>query len=171
MPESTRDSLFAAWVKRFHPLLIRIAKAYAATPSDQDDLAQEILLQLWLSLSRFRGDATEITWVYRVSLNTALTWRRSQTRRRKHIPITLVDPDGLEAGNRPSPSDNTAAPLYDAIRQILPADASVILMHLDGLPHDQIADVLGITSNHVAVRIHRTKKKLAQLLKGLDDDV
>ncbi len=171
MSENTKNQLFAAWLSRFQPLVIRIAKAYAATQEDQDDLAQEILLQLWLSIPRFRGNATETTWIYRVSLNTVLAWRRGQVRQRKRFPIALVDPARLQARGRPLPQDNTVRQLYSAIRQLPPADTSVILMYLDGLSYDQMAEVLGITSNNVGVRIHRSKKKLAGLLKGLGDDI
>ena len=171
MREDARDQLFAAWLNRFWALVKRIAQAYAAKPEDQDDLAQEILLQLWLSTSRFQGNAREITWVYRVSLNTALVWRRGQLRRRKRFRIALVDPARLRARDCPVPQDNAVRQLYCAIRQLPPADSSVILMHLDGLSYDQMAEVLGITSNSVGVRIHRAKKTLAELLKGVGDDI
>ncbi len=171
MPENAKNQLFAAWLDRFQPLVIRIAKAYAATQDDQDDLAQEILLQLWLSIPRFRGNSAETTWIYRVALNTALAWRRGQIRRRKRFPIALVDPARLQAKDHQFPQDNTIRHLYAAIRQLLPADTSVMLMHLDGLTYEQMAEVLGITVTNVGVRIHRAKEKLAGLLKGLDDGI
>jgi RNA polymerase sigma-70 factor (ECF subfamily) len=171
MRETEKDQLFAAWLKRFWPLVVRIAKAYTTRREDQDDLAQEILLQLWRSIPRFRGDAGETTWVYRVSLNTAMAWLRGHVRRRKRLPIALVDPDRLEARDLPEIGDGIVRELYRAIRQLGPADSSVILMHLDGLSYDQMAEVLDITPNNVGVRIHRVRAKLAALMKGLADDI
>ncbi len=171
MAKNTQSKLFAAWLSRFQPLIIRIAKAHTANQEDQDDLIQEILLQLWSSIPRFRGDASETTWIYRVSLNTAMVWRRGQVCRRKRLPIALVDPARLQWRDHSLVHDDTVKQLYRAIRQLPSADSSVMLMHLDGLSYDEMAEVLGITSNNVGVRIHRAKKKLGELLKGLGDDI
>ncbi len=171
MPEKAKNKLFADWQSRFHPLIIRIAKAYADSADDQKDLAQEIFLQLWRSIPRFRGNSAETTWIYRVALNTSLAWRRGQIRRRKRFPISLIDPSELQARDHTLGPDNIVRQLYAAIRQLPPADTSVMLMHLDGLAYEQMAEVLGITVSNVGVRIHRAKAKLAELLKGLNDEI
>jgi len=77
----------------------------------------------------------------------------------------------LQARDHKIPHDDTVEQLYGAIRQLPLIDSAVLLMHLDDLSYDEIADVPGITSNNVGVRIHRAKRKLAKLLKGLEDDI
>jgi len=162
---------FLIWFDNHLPLIVRAAKTYAADREDQDDLVQEILLQLWSSIPRFRGDAAETTWIYRVALNTALAWTRGQTRRRKRLKITLRETCQLPSTADEAIEDDVIAQLYDAIRQLPPADRSVVLMQLEGLSYDDMADVLGLTRNHVGVRLTRAKKKLAASLKGLIDDL
>src|SRR5947209_641912 len=72
MPDERSDSGFLGWLDRHGPAVLKVARAYTRTAADGQDLAQEILLQLWRSAPGFRGEAGEATWVYRVALNTAL---------------------------------------------------------------------------------------------------
>ena len=68
-----REALFTGWLQEHCGIVHKIVRAYAREPADQADLHQEILLQLWRSLPAFRDEAKPSTWIYRVSLNTALT--------------------------------------------------------------------------------------------------
>jgi RNA polymerase sigma-70 factor (ECF subfamily) len=72
---------FRQWLGEHTGLLVKVARSFAEGPADQDDLFQEILLQVWLSLPNFRDDSKPTTWLYRVALNTALAWKRSEKKR------------------------------------------------------------------------------------------
>src|SRR5215467_7080382 len=76
-----RERLFRHWLAEHAGLMWKVVHAFAATAQDQEDLLQEISLQLWSSLPAFRGEAKENTWIYRVSFNTALVWKRDEKRR------------------------------------------------------------------------------------------
>ena len=123
-------------------------------------------MQLWASIPAFRGDARETTWVYRISLNVAMNWRRGQFRRRRRLPLSLIDPSELPAAQSAEYTE-AVDKLYTAIRRLHVTDSSV----LDGLSYGQIASVLGCTSNNVGVRLSRAKKRLAKMLEGLADDL
>jgi RNA polymerase sigma-70 factor, ECF subfamily len=69
-------SLFQSWLIEHKGVVVKVARAYTLTTEDCQDLAQEILLQVWRSLPQFQGRASASTWLYRVALNTALSWRR-----------------------------------------------------------------------------------------------
>ncbi|MFK8111247.1 MAG: RNA polymerase sigma factor [Rubripirellula sp.] len=84
-----KQSTFDELLERNRGRLAAIARAY--THTDADDLLQEILLQIWRSLSSFKGLSSIDTWVYRVALSTALTWQRSQSRRKNRIPSETSD--------------------------------------------------------------------------------
>jgi RNA polymerase sigma-70 factor (ECF subfamily) len=170
MDEHRRSQIFAEWLDRHRGLVARVARVYADTLADQDDVAQEILMQLWASIPAFRGDARETTWVYRISLNVAMNWRRGQFRRRRRLPLSLIDPSELPAAQSAEYTE-AVDKLYIAIRRLHAADSSVLLMHLDGLSYGQIASVLGCTSNNVGVRLSRAKKRLAKMLEGLADEL
>ena len=84
-----RSTLFQAWLGAHRGIVVKIARSFAFAAADIDDLQQEMLLQLWISLDGFAGQAKPTTWIYRVCLNTALTWRRSSSRRERALAPTI----------------------------------------------------------------------------------
>jgi len=167
MTPHEQESIFRRWLSAHQGLLRRVVKSFAATSEDQEDLLQEILLQAWISLPGFRGDSKETTWLYRLAFNTAMVWQRKEQRRRvKHEAFSSL------IGEEPTPPDGTADALierlYEAIRALPKPEASLALMHLDGLSYREMGEVLGISENHVGVRLHRIRKQLAEQLKGLE---
>jgi RNA polymerase sigma factor (sigma-70 family) len=83
---------FRQWLGEHKGLLVKVVRAFAEGPADQDDLFQEVLLQVWLSLPNFRDDSKPTTWLYRVALNTALAWKRSEKKRRgRQGPLPISD--------------------------------------------------------------------------------
>src|SRR4051812_47194449 len=80
-----RETRFNAWLTEHRGIIHKIARAYEAGAANQADLRQEMALQLWSSLPAFREEAKPSTWVYRVCLNTALSWRRAVARRERRI--------------------------------------------------------------------------------------
>jgi RNA polymerase sigma-70 factor (ECF subfamily) len=164
------ETIFKQWFGEHQGLLYRVARAYGNTAEDQDDLFQEICLQLWLSIPRFEGKAKVSTWIYRVALNTALVWNRSEKNRRKHRDRFITVAPQQRAGDS-QPSQEIIERLYEAVRKLPKVDTSVVLMHLDGLGYDEMAEILGISESNVGVKLNRAKKQLAQLLGGLIDDV
>lgn len=95
--------------------------------------------------------------------------------KKKHRRKMLLDFEQItntqNPGPEPGPDGQVMDQLYEAIRTLSKIDSSILLMHLDGLTYQQIADILGISANHVGVKINRAKKLLAQQLKGLIDDI
>ena len=81
-PTQDQPALFKTWLEEDAGLLYKVAYAFAPTAADRADLTQEILLQLWISMARFKGQSKASTWIYRLALNTALAWKR----KRKGIP-------------------------------------------------------------------------------------
>ncbi len=147
----------------------KVVRAFTATPADAEDLLQEIALQLWRSLPAFRGDAKESTWIYRVAFNTALVWKRVEKRRQaKHEKFFELNgaPESSPAHPEQARNEELVQQLYGAIRQLPKLDASLALMHLDGLSYREMSEVLGITESNVGVKLNRIRKQLAEMLKG-----
>ena len=138
-----------------------IARAYA--DSDLDDLLQEILLQIWRSLATFEGRSTIDTWCYRVALSTALTWRRSQTRRGKRIPLETSD---LREVTASADGHDSVKLLEKFLKTISKNDRASVLLYLDDLSGSEMAEVMGISEGNIRVRIHRIKEKLVQWRVG-----
>jgi len=163
------ETTFKQWLDEHKGLLYRVVRAYGDTAEDQDDLFQEICLQMWLSIPRFESKAKVSTWIYRVALNTAMVWNRGEKNRRKHRErfITFVPQQTIDSQS----SQEIIERLYEAIRKLPKVDASIVLMHLDGLAYSEMTEILGISENNVGVKLNRAKKQLAHLLGGLIDDV
>ena len=133
---------------------------YVQRPDDRDDLFQEITLQAWKSYPRFKGNARFSTWLYRVALNTAITYYRKQ----KRNPITHSDITGYEIPEAPiDPTDAQFQLMYKAIGELSEVDKALVLLYLEDYPYDDIAQMMGITPNHVAVKMNRIKSKLQSI--------
>lgn len=168
MSGELQETIFKRWLQDHSGTVMKVARAYSATPEDCQDLIQEILLQAWCSIPQFRGEASEHTWVYRVALNTALAWHRREHRRReRQQPL-------FETADLPVPSANSAEQcqhqeiverLYAAIHQLPKADVAIVLLYLDDLNYREIAEVLGLSESNVGVKLTRARKALGELMK------
>jgi RNA polymerase sigma-70 factor (ECF subfamily) len=163
------ETLFREWLAEHRGAVLKVARAYTVTPEDCQDLAQEIFLQVWRSLPRFRGEAGSTTWCYRVALNTALGWHRKE-RLRQTLQRPLPDVENLPAPARQTAERDLVERLYAAIRRLPGADAALLLLHLDGLSYRQMAEVLGVSEGNVGVKLNRAKKALSDLMKEQTHD-
>lgn len=162
----SRKQKLQRWYRDHRGLLVKVARTYAPRPSDQEDLIQETLLQLWRALPDFRNQCRESTFIYRVALNVALQWRRRQARRPAEegwaeIPQTLASGDGNRTETRARLTE-----LYRAIHSLPDVDRALVLLHLEGLSHREIGEILGLTENHIGVKLHRARRRLARELEG-----
>jgi RNA polymerase sigma-70 factor, ECF subfamily len=161
------EAVFKRWVTEHAGLVFKVARAFAHSEADRADLVQDIFVQLWRSLPRFEEKAKASTWIYRVALNTALAWRRSEKKRHathslefaiEELPAAADDARAIERGE-------IVARLYAAIRQLPEADAALVLLYLDDLSYREMAAVLGISEGNVGVRLNRARKALGELMK------
>src|SRR5208282_550115 len=169
MTAQEQETTFRRWLDEHLGMMLKVVRGCAASPQDQDDLFQDVLLQLWSSIPAFRREAKETTWIYRVAFNTALAWRRGERRRRegqekllKFEPPPVTPPDQSDS----LAQQEVVARLYAAIRQLPKVEASLALMHLDGLSYQEMAEVLGVSENYIGVKLNRVRKQLAEQLKG-----
>lgn len=141
-------------------IVYKVIRLYVNHPEDEQDLFQEIHLQAWRSFERFNGLSKFSTWLYRVSLNTVLTFKRR---------AVLVKPaESLEhigGTHEPHTRTDESEALYQAIRGLSEIDRMIITLHLDGYENEEIAEISGLTKNNVAVKLHRIKESLTKKLK------
>jgi RNA polymerase sigma-70 factor (ECF subfamily) len=174
MTAQEQETIFRRWLAAHLGLILKVVRGCAAAPQDQDDLFQDVCLQVWQSIPAFRGEARETTWIYRVAFNTALAWRRGERRRREGHETFLkfdVSPQTQPSHAEALPEQEIVERLYAAIRQLTKVDASLALMHLDGLSYSEMAEVLGISENYIGVKLNRIRKQLAEQLKGVSDEL
>jgi RNA polymerase sigma-70 factor (ECF subfamily) len=133
---------------------------YANDAEEKKDLYQEVLLQAWKSWPSFRGDAKFSTWLYRICLNTILT----QKRKPQAIDYTASLETLAPAVQNGMAQKEDAVRLRQAIRKLAETDRAIISLYLDGYDNPEIGEMIGISTNHVAVKLHRIKQQLANLL-------
>lgn len=163
----SRDSAFARLLREHGPALERLVAAYERNTQDREDLMQEIVFAIWRSLPSYRGDSSERTFVFRIGHNRAMTHvSRSSTRRSRladdAVIATIPDPSADQASQLVAAEDRER--LVDAVRRLTPLVRQTVVLSLEGLSHQEIADVLGTTAGNVAVRLTRARAVLAKLL-------
>ena len=153
-----QKSVFDSWLSAYQGVLFKVVRAHAFTRHDQEDLFQEIATQVWLSVPGFEGNSAPSTWVYRVALNTAISWSRKELRRRDKTQA----PDGVAVALELRNSDPRLEWRYGQIEQLNEIDRSLTVLLLDGFSYREMAEALGISQANVGVRIHRIKAHLTR---------
>lgn len=159
---------FADWLAPHLASLRRISRAFAE-PSDQHDLMQELMLAVWSARPRFQDRSATATFVYRVAHNTALTWKRGETRRRRRREAIEAEMALRAEHQAAEPEAGLLERLYTAIRTLPPLDRSLILMSLDGLAYAEIARLQGLSETNVGARLTRIRQRIATLVEDRDD--
>ena len=159
-----REPLYEQVANTYGGLLARLAAGYEADPALREDLEQEIHLQLWRSLERFRGQCRLATWIYRVAHNVGAGHIDKALRRRRTMSLVALG-DAELCDQRAGPEERTDATLalerlYGLIHKLRPLDRQVVLLYLEDLDAAAIAEVTGLTAGAVAPRVHRIKTVL-----------
>lgn len=147
--------------------MYRICCSYTKEPDDPRDLYQEVVLNLWKSLSSFRNESSIDTWIYRITVNICLRTRNTYNNKNKFfVKLESIHFRKPEEPSVVSEENELYQKLSEAIKKLDEAYKSIILLHLEGLSHKSIGEILGLSENHVAVRIKRAKSSLQILMKS-----
>src|SRR3954465_13376018 len=155
------------WLGEHGSSVMKVARAYTLTSEECQDLAQEILLQAWQSLPKFARKASPATWFYRVALHTAMNWHRKDKPRRSRqqplLEVQAIVTDGSDSAEQAQQRE-TVEQLYRSIHQLPKTDAALVLLYLDELSYEEMAEVLGISESNVGIKLNRAKKALGILM-------
>ena len=154
------EELFEITLNRYEAMIRRVCKSYSNEYVEADDLYQEVMVSLLLGLKSFRGRSALSTWVYRVTLNSCISFLRrdavrfhSKTDIEKTAEIRNEDPvyghDELDYLNY-------------LIGKLGALDKAIILMWLEERPYKEIADVTGLSVNVVGTRLSRIRNQFHQ---------
>lgn len=163
MNHQEQQEQFDHWVRDHGVILHHVANGFAEG-DDRNDLMQELLLAVWKSIPAFHNNAQPSTFVYRVSHNAALSWKRTQRNYRNRIERFQAQP-AMDASADAAPQELLER-LYSEIRKLPPVDRSLVLLMLDGLSYAQMAEIHGLSESNVGVRLHRLKQRLTDAMKG-----
>lgn len=153
--EFNRKSDFERLVMEHKSAIYSVCYMFVDTRAEADDLFQEVLINLWSNYESFRGASALRTWIYRVSINTCISYKRKK--RVKTVPLTdACDVPGED-------SRRQTEQLHQRISRLEPVDRAIVLLWLENLPYSEIASIVGITVRAVSVRLMRIKEKLKSL--------
>ncbi|NOR75955.1 MAG: sigma-70 family RNA polymerase sigma factor [Draconibacterium sp.] len=139
----------------------KVANSYCKKIVDRDDLIQEITIQLWKSWSRYDPKFKLSTWIYRISLNVAISFYR-KTYRQNTTHQSINEETTAYINDTNSDSSENIKELYLYISQLGELNKAMILLYLDKYSHEEIAFTLGISKTNVATKISRIKIQLKQ---------
>lgn len=151
---------FALLIKEHSRIINKVCYFYATDKMPFDDLRQEIYVNIWLGLNQFRGESKMSTWIYRVSVNSALMAIRSSKPRIETLSLDFgllnvsTELDDAQRENLQT--------LQSLINRLEDIEKAIILLWLDEYSYDEIAETLGMKRNTIAVKIHRIKEKLSK---------
>ncbi|GMQ31054.1 sigma-70 family RNA polymerase sigma factor [Algoriphagus confluentis] len=132
---------------------------------DQDqakDLTQEVFIQVWNNLGKFRQDATPKTWIYRITVNTCLNFLKKQKNKDQKLGEIMRDQETTEEIE--FTETDPSKMLFEAMGKLSEIDRLVTGLLLDDVPQEEIATILGITEGNLRVKIHRIKLRLKKLI-------
>lgn len=169
--DNIKEIRFRQIVEENSNRISRICSYYSKSMEDRKDMYQEILVNIWKSLDKFRGESSVSTWIYRIAVNTSLTFAGKSYRNLnlyiEQLPQgtgILWEDDELEKKQN---REFQLEELETQLNLLSIIDKALITMVLEGLSMREIADVIGLTEPNVKVKIHRIKENLKQQLNNL----
>lgn len=154
----TLETAFAQMIKEHKSTIYTVCFMFSKDSDEVNDLFQEVLINLWQGFASFEGKSKIGTWIWRVSFNTCISQERKK-KRTATIPLTM----GIDLFNDKDDDTKQVKMLYDRIHRLKPFDRAIILLWLEGMPYDEIAAIVGITTKNVSVRLYRIKEELKQM--------
>ncbi len=156
-----KETIFLSALEQHQEKLLRICTIYSEDDEDTKDLFQEVLVHIWSSMSTFRGDSAIGTWMFRIALNVCLRLKSQHTKNRNRFirldSITIANFGSAEDSEEQSEKLNS---LRRCVKQLKEGDKAVIALYLEGLAYREISTILGLSENHIAVKVRRIKSKL-----------
>lgn len=146
-------------IEQHKGILFKVAKTYCRNDEDRQDLLQEMMIQIWKSLNKYNDTFAITTWLYRISLNIAISfYRKNANRQNSNIPlieelVSIQDEISIEKQEQLSLLERFISELNDL-------DKAIMLLYLEDKSHAEIADIMGLSVTNVGTKLGRIKEKL-----------
>jgi RNA polymerase sigma-70 factor (ECF subfamily) len=158
MEKQNLETEFLEMLRNYNGIIYKVASFYTDKTTTIDDLYQDVVLNLWKSFPNFRNESQISTWIYRIALNTCVSYYRKSVRRPTSVKITQ-DIKVFEQENE------AITELYACISQLGKLERALIFLYLEDRPYKEISEIVGITTTNVSTKINRIKEKLKQIYK------
>ncbi|TVZ26575.1 RNA polymerase sigma-70 factor (ECF subfamily) [Gillisia sp. Hel_I_86] len=156
-----QKTIFLSALQENQDKLYRICSIYSVSSEDSKDLFQEVLVHIWKSMSSFKGNSSIATWMFRIALNVCLRFKSKYAKTQNRfirLDSMTISNLGSEEGNEKNNEKIIA--LRKCVKKLNEGDKAIVALYLEGLAYREISDILGLSENHIAVKIKRIKSKL-----------
>lgn len=150
---------FTKVVQEHKGTIYTVCYMFSKDSNEVADLFQEILINIWNGYDKFRGESSLITWIWRVSFNTCISYEKKKARRAKSIPLTM----DINLFDEHEEDIRQIKMLQKRIRQLGPFDRAIVLLWLEDLSYAEIGEIVGISEKNVSVRLVRIREQLKKM--------
>ncbi|MCQ2112189.1 MAG: sigma-70 family RNA polymerase sigma factor [Bacteroidaceae bacterium] len=147
---------FAEIVRQHKSSIYTVCYMFSKDEDEVADLFQEILINLWNGLGKFRGDCSMNSWLYKVALNTCLSAERKKKKLGKKVELSM-DINLYEDNDADT---KQIRQLYNRINRLGVVDRAIVLLWLDNMSYDEIGEIVGISTKNVSVKLVRIREQL-----------
>lgn len=151
---------FGELLERHRGIVFKVANTYARDPDDRADLGQEIAAQLWRAFPGYDRERMFSTWMYRVAINVAISFVRSDSHRRRHAVPLDEEMHDIAGSAREHESAAQVDALHRFIAKLEPLNRALLLLYLEERSGREIAEILGISESNVTTKINRLKQRI-----------
>ena len=149
---------FSAMVRQNKSTIFTVCYMFSKDQDEVNDLFQEVLIRLWQGFANYKGSSDVKTWIYRVALNTCISFDRKKQRHKKEQ--VYMGSDLFSGDERDS---RQAEILHNRITQLRPLDRAIVLLWLEDISYEEIGAIVGITAKNVSVRLYRIREQLKNM--------
>lgn len=159
MDKQEQQYFFEGIIEQHKGILFKVARTYCPDEEDRQDLIQEMMIQIWQSVHKYNDQYKISTWMYRISLNVAISfYRKSSIRVKKYTEMNEQTVETLVEDK--SDKEIHLNLLEQFISELKEIDKALIILYLEDKNHIEIAEILGISVSNVGTKIGRIKDKL-----------
>ena len=159
MDKQKQQQFFQVTIEQHKGILFKVARAYCPDEDDRQDLLQEILIQVWQSIHKYNDQYQISTWLYRISLNVAISFYRKNTSRAGRFRVLDEQLEQVPIEDK-SEDERQLYLLEHFIGELKEIDKALIILYLEDKSHTEIAEILGMSVSNVGTKIGRIKDKL-----------
>jgi len=150
------DTQFMEMIRQNEGIIYKVTSFYVDIDHPIGDLYQEVVLNLWKAFPSFRGDSKYSTWIYRIALNTCVSFFRRGRKNIAYVDIKVDIPEEVE-------NNEQIQELYKLINRLGKIERALVLLYLDDKSYKEIAEITGLSVTNVATKLSRIKDKLKQM--------
>jgi RNA polymerase sigma factor (sigma-70 family) len=159
MDNKDQKRFFEDIIEQHKGILFKVARGYCVDVEDRQDLIQEMMIQIWYAIHKYDDRYKISTFLYRISLNVAISfYRKNSTRVKKCIElkdqiVETLNEDKLDV-------ERQLNYLEQFINELKDLDKALMILYLEDKNHTEIAEILGMSISNVGTKVGRIKEKL-----------